>query len=640
VTALISLTACLLISGCFQGNGDTPRATDGTPHPKDFIASFEEEAQPKWAVWQEAEWQSHTHVRSNDPRYAEKADAARQDFLKIVSNPDWILRARDVDRDARRKSKKLSSIIRQAEESGDESAVQAARAKWREPTPGETSAVRAISTLARQHSRSTSDARSKIEQLNMFLMRYRSSTSPTFENVDISADTLAMQMRAETDLEKRQEMWAALMAPAGTFKPSYVQLRDLRNITATKAGWADHLDAVNSHYRISVDEIAAILAKAENGLRPTVRELHTWTRHTLADRYQTSTPKTVPVHWLDDPLGATWTSALSLPELHFSSSLEDLGIQPMMEEVAFWFIASGLDPLPASYWEKSDLYPVEEDSQYAKTQVSATWAIDGGADVRTLMTVTPFEHSWHAAHRELAYAHAMTTRAHDEDTHAVQQMLPPRAMTAALANWADFMASKPSRLVELGLLDQSALPDEQTLLLREALTWVPYASFAAGSMFNFERDVYGANMSSDQLNNHWWTLAVQHQGVSPPERRTERWGDALYNNQLVDAPGKYVDHALAALIMFHVHVNLCERLDIDPRSTNLAGRPEVAEAFRAIALAEGNENWLETVEQVAGFPLSSDAMVRYFEPIMPWLVEANMGRRHTMSKQLTEQSTR
>ena len=95
------------------------------------------------------------------------------------------------------------------------------------------------------------------------------------------------------------------------------------------------------------------------------------------------------------------------------------------------------------------------------------------------MSASAHEPWMHAAHRELAYAHAFLER----ETAKVATPLrvrSPRVMETALATWVDLAASRPSRLVSLGLIRAEALPDEDLRLLDEALTWVPFVPFAAG----------------------------------------------------------------------------------------------------------------------------------------------------------------
>ena len=56
-------------------------------------------------------------------------------------------------------------------------------------------------------------------------------------------------------------------------------------------------------------EMLALLDQLIGELRPLYRELHTWARYELAERYEQPVPDLLPAHWLPNRWGQQWTRA-------------------------------------------------------------------------------------------------------------------------------------------------------------------------------------------------------------------------------------------------------------------------------------------------------------------------------------------
>jgi peptidyl-dipeptidase A len=618
--------ACLALGSC-TGQEQVEPEENKVPTAAAFIASFTEKVQPAWTTWRTAEWEAHTHVRPNDPRYAEQAQTDRQAYLDALADPTWLQVARDVLREAERTMAEQSAAAEAAGPANEDEVPPPVP----EVTPALLAGVDAIRTLANEHAAATVDVRAARDAKLVGLLRFRERASYKLDGAVVPRDQLASAYRLSANDAERRARWASLLAPAGDLKLGYSELRDLHNTIARKVSSDNHLHAALRDYGMRTDELDVLLDDAEITLRPLLRELHTWTRHALAARYGVEAPEELPAHWLDDPLGSNWSGALRLPGADLTSGLELRGPDILVRDAETWFTDVGIAPLPVSFWDKSSLYPAAIGERFGKTGGASTWDIDLSGDIRTLMSVAPTEAWMHATHRELAFAHALHARAQAK-LPAPLRMRPPRALLAALATWADLAASRPERLRQLGVLDAGTAPPSEDALLHEALTWVPFLPFAAGTVYEFERMVYAENLPVDAMNARWWELAARHQGVTPPETRSERWADALSNPRLLDAPGNYVDHALATLVAFQVHVTTCERLGLDPRTANVAGQIAVGEVFTKLAVADGVTDLRKVVEEVTGEPLSAEPMLRYFAPLSAWLAEQNSGKLTTMPK--------
>jgi peptidyl-dipeptidase A len=610
ISKLGLITAALV--ACGRG-GDTENTTTEAAN---FIDRWTLAAQPRWAAWRAAEWEAHTHIRENDSTFAEKAAEARAAWEAEIGRPEWATQARDV----------LTTAL-------DLHVKAAADPTLRGPTDADLAAIEQIRLLARAYAESGRDARQRRDQALGVHLRTHDRSLPKLDGMPIPSEEIEGRYRAAYDLNERAVLWSASLSVARELKPSYVALRDAQNQVAAKAGWDNHHAAVLAPYGMKPDEMEATLRSAEQALRPLYRQLHTWARHELAARFAQEPPEQLPVHWLDDPLGGTWSGTFRIQGVDPSEGLLGQGADGMIRQAESWFTSNGLPPLSAELWARSSFYPADPAGRYFKTPGASTWDLNLGSDIRVMMSATPSEPWMHASHRELAYAHAFEARDR-AGLPAPLRTQAPGALLDALATWADLAASRPQRLAQLGLLPAAALPDETLRLLEEAVTWVPFIPFAAGTVATFEREVYAGKLPNDQLTARWWDLALIHQGVLPPETRTERWADPLYLGQLTDMPGRYFEKALSTMIAFQLHEKLCADLGVDPRHGDLSNAPAVGEAFRNVAAQAGVQPWRKVVKDATGQEPSAEAMVRHFEPLMAWLQEQNAGRTATLPAKL------
>jgi peptidyl-dipeptidase A len=605
-----------LLSAVLTGCSGDKAAGPTQPTPDEFLARWTTVAQPLWAAWQEAEWKAHLNVRDSDASFAEAAEEAKAAWEAEVGKPAWLTEARDVLSAAQDRARK---------EEADAEGPRKAR-------PDELAAVEAVRLTARGANESGKEIRTRLDRELGLLLRTRDRSLPKLDGAPAPTDEVEGRYRAATDSAARAALWSATLSVARDLKPAFGVVRDLRNQAAQKAGFDNHHALVVTPSGSKPGDLQIQLAKAETAVRPLYRQLHTWVRYELAARYGAAeVPERLPAHWLDDPMGATWAGTFRLAGTDPQANLAMLGPQKMLEQAESFFTGIGLNTLPPEVWGRSSLYPADPSGRYQKTPGASTWDLDLQGDVRMLMSVTANEAWLHAAHRELAYAHVLLERGAAK-IPAPLRTNPPWVLPTALATWSDFAASKPARLATLGLLDPSGLPPDDLLLLDEALLWLPYIPFAAGTAASFERELYAESLAVDRMTGRWWELAAEHQGVAPPETRTERWADPLYLQSLIESPGRSYELALAVMLAFQIHEKVCQDAGLDPRKADVSMMQGGSALFKKLAVRADVIDWNKAVEEVLGAPPSADAMVRYFAPLDAWLNERNDGRTVTLPK--------
>ena len=200
------------------------------------------------------------------------------------------------------------------------------------------------------------------------------------------------------------------------------------------------------------------------------------------------------------------------------------------------------------------------------------------------------------------------------------------------ANAADGMAAmqKPF-LAGLGLVDSSVQTDTIQALLKEALRYIVALNWQAGTMSEFEYELYAKNLPADEFNKRWWEIVKREQGIVPPSERGEEYCDAATKTHIIDDPGQYYDYALSTVLQFQFHCYIAKNiLHENPRATNYYGNKKIGEFIGGMMSVGGVGDWRELLRQKTGEDLTAKPMLDYFAPLMDYLKKVNAGRKYTL----------
>jgi peptidyl-dipeptidase A len=597
--------ACLVAS--LAACGRTEDAGSLHDRAQRLLSAWEEAVVPRYAAWQKAEWEAHTHVREGDESFAEQAADARLAWEREVGRSDWGASAREL----------LGGVAAQREGTVRGDALE----------PALTAAVESVRQFARQNAEVASEARRRRDLAVGVHLRTRDRALPRMDGKVVDLDQLTELYRRSSNAGERATLWGALLSDARDLKPTFVRMRDALNAHAAKAGWENHHAAAVSEFGLRAPEVEAWLTDVEVALRPLYRELHTYVRHELAAKYLPGepVPEYLPAHWLDDPLGMDWTGIVGGLAPDPAGGLETRRADGMLQDANRLFLETGWLDVPEGLWTQSSLYPTPLDARFDKTPGASTWDLDLRGDVRLLMSTFPSEVWMHAAYRELGYAHSFLERQR-AGVPAALRVGPPEPLLGAVSQWADLLGTRTARLRRLGIVDGVAVaPTLPHPDLSEALSVVPFL-VGGLSAAAFERDVYAAGLSADQLTSRWWEIVREHQAVVPPETRTERWADPLHLPALTDMPGRYGEFVFSVVTAWQMHLLTSERLGVDPRDVDAGKHAGYGEAMRQLAARSGAGSVREVMVEVANEPPSADRLAAHFEPLRAWLAEQNNGR--------------
>jgi peptidyl-dipeptidase A len=439
----------------------------------------------------------------------------------------------------------------------------------------------------------------------------------------VSANDIDDILRSSKDVAERKAAWLASKEIGGALKPGLMELQKLRNRVAREMGYSSFFELQVADYGMSVDEMMALLQKMLDDTRPLFRELHFWAKTKLAARFGSQVPRRIPAHWVGNRWAQTWPGLVEGVDL--DRLFEEKSAIYIVRQAERFYVSLGFPSLPATFWEKSDLYPVRASGSRKKNSHASAWHIDLDHDVRSLMSVEPNFDWFQTAHHELGHIYYYLSYSRPE--------VPPllrdganRAFHEAIGDLIAIAAGQVPYLRSTGLLAENAQVDKNLWLLNEALDTIVFIPFSAGVMSTFEYDLYEKELKPDQWNKCWWELARRYQGIDPPEARDEQLCDAATKTHINDDAAQYYDYALAFAIKYQLHDYIARNiLHQDPRNCNYYGNKEVGRFLKELLEVGRTVDWRTLIRQKTGEDISTRAMLDYFAPIASWLKEQNHG---------------
>jgi len=429
-----------------------------------------------------------------------------------------------------------------------------------------------------------------------------------------------------TDLEERRRAWEASKEDGPVLKPGLVELRRLRNAVARQMGYRSFFDLQVADYEMSVDEMMGMLEGFLKDMGPLYREIHCWTKHELARKYNQPVPKLIPAHWINNRWAQNWDGVVEGVDL--DPYFKDKSPEWIVKKAEAFYVSLGFPALPMSFWKMSDLYPAQAGSERKKNTHASAWDMDLAGDVRSLQSIEPTSTWFSTAHHELGHIYYYLSY----DRPGVPMVLREganRAFHEGIGELIALASKQPPYLSAVGILPPGSGVDQKKWLLNEALEeTVPFILWSAGTMSFWERDLYEGNLPPDQFNKKWWEYVARFQGVTPPEPRGERFCDAATKTHINDDPAQYYDYAIATVLKYQLHEKICrDVLKQDPHACNYYGNRAVGDFLRGILEQGGMRPWREVIRDATGSDLSTRPMVAYFQPLLEDLKKANAGRQ-------------
>jgi peptidyl-dipeptidase A len=450
---------------------------------------------------------------------------------------------------------------------------------------------------------------------------------------EITPNQIQSILATSTDMNQRLKAWTASKEVGKTLKGGLDTLRSLRNESVTPLGYKDFFAYMASEYGMSTDEMLGLTHSMIRDVWPLYRELHTWARYTLAEKYHQPVPEYLPAQWLPNRWGQDWTELVKVEGLNIDDYLNQKGPEWIVRESEKFYMSIGFDSLPESFYEKSSLYPVPPGAGYKKNTHASAWHMDLDNDVRSLQSIEANTEWWSTCLHE--FGHIYYYQAYSiPPVPIILRNGANRGYHEAFGTMMGLASLQKPFLAGLGMIDPNVKTDDTLKMLSEALDYIVHIPWGSGTMTEFEHALYSENLPKDQFNAKWWELVKKCQGIVPPAERGEEYCDAATKTHITDDPAGYYDYSIANVLLFQFHTYIADSiLHQDPHATNYWGNKAVGDFLRKVMSPGASVDWREMLNSSIHSEMSAKPMVDYFAPLMTYLKRVNAGRTYTLPEQ-------
>lgn len=450
----------------------------------------------------------------------------------------------------------------------------------------------------------------------------------------ISTNEMDALLNTETDLKRRLKVWETSKEVGKGLKDGLVNLQHLRNKTVQALGYDDFFAYQVSEYGMTVDEMREVCQSMIKDIWPLYRELHTWARYTLADKYNTEVPDLLPAHWLPNRWGQDWQGIIESNGLNIDEKLKEYSSEWIVKKGEEFYVSLGFPELPQSFWDLSSLYPVSPDADYKKNNHASAWHMDNDKDVRSLMSIIPNTRWWSTSLHELGHIYYFISYS-NSNVPIILREGANRGYHEAVGSLIGLASLQTPFLKQMKLLREDFEIDKIQALLKESLDYIVFIPWSAGVMTDFEYQLYSKDLPQDQFNNKWWELVKKYQGIIPPYKRENDYCDAATKTHINNDAAQYYDYAISNVLLFQFHDHIANNiLKQDPHSTNYYGNKETGKFLHDLLSPGASVDWREHLKSSIGTEMNAKAMVNYFVPLMEWLKEENKGRKYTLPEKI------
>lgn len=600
----LALLSALVLSACPGGTGDVePGDGDVAAEVQAFLDSYTEEYLALTYEESKAEWASNTKIVEGDDTNLKRTEAASKAVAAFTGSTEVV--------------EKTRGFLEQKDALDDLQVRQLETILYRAANNPQT-----VPELVEQRIAAEAVQVEKLYGFD-FQMDGQSITPNAIDSVLVESN----------DLSKRLAAWESSKEVGKGLKDGLATLVELRNGTVQALGYGNYFEYQVSDYGMSVDEMMELNQGFIRAIWPLYRELHTWTRYHLAERYGAEVPELLPAHWLPNRWGQDWSGLVTVEGIDLDAALAEQDAEWVVREAEAFYVSLGFEELPPVFWEKSSLYPLPADANHKKNNHASAWHLDLDRDVRSLMSVEPNQRWWETTHHELGHIYYYLSYTRPE--------VPPllrgganRGFHEAVGSLLGLASTQKAFLAGKGLIDGSVETDEIQALLKEALNSIIFIPFSSGTMTHFEHDLYVTDLSVDEYNQRWWHYVSNIQGIAPPTERGEEYCDAASKTHINNDPAQYYDYAISYVLLNQIHTHIAEEiLGQDPHNTNYWGSTETGQFLDGILKLGATQDWRQVMQEHLGTDLEADALVAYYQPLMGWLQEQNAGREHALPEE-------
>jgi peptidyl-dipeptidase A len=445
---------------------------------------------------------------------------------------------------------------------------------------------------------------------------------------------LSRVMATSRDPAALLEAWRGWHSVGAPMRDRYSRFVELSNKGARELGFSDTGAMWRAGYDMPADSFAVEMDRLWDQVRPLYESLHAYTRTRLVERYGPGVVPAdgmIPAHLLGNMWAQEWGNVYPLVAPRSAAGAgydltqlirqKDLDAREMTQYGERFFTSMGFAPLPATFWERSQLVQPRDRSVVCH---ASAWNIDDEEDVRIKMCIEPTAEDFVTIHHELG--HNFYQRAYRGQSQLFRNGANDgfhEAVGDAIA-----LSITPDYLQQVGLLGRTPSAAADTaLLLQQAMDKVAFLPFGL-LVDKWRWGVFSGQITPANYNAAWWELRNRYQGVSAPVARSEADFDpgAKYH---IPANTPYARYFLARVLQFQFYRALCREAGYTGplHRCSVYGNKEAGAKLQRMLEAGSSRPWQETLFEMTGERrMDAGAMMEYFAPLKTWLDRQNRGR--------------
>lgn len=312
---IIAFSSLILMLVTLSWKGSPTPANDNTnPEITQFLQNYNKQYENFLIASNAAEWELNTHIVEGNHDNANLAKEANAAFASFTGSKENILTAQEF----LKKRDMLSPIeIKQLE-----FIIYTAGAN---PESARDIVEKKIAIEAQQTEK-------------LFGFQY------SLNGEKLSTNDIDKYLKESTNTNQRLQVWEASKAVGAELKDGVVELRSLRNASVAQLGYDDYFAYQVSDYGMKSDEMVTLMDSFISDIWPLYRELHTWARYKLAEKYNEPVPDFLPAHWLPNRWGQDWTAMVDVKGLNIDGFLKEKGPEYIVKQGEAFYVS--LDSRP------------------------------------------------------------------------------------------------------------------------------------------------------------------------------------------------------------------------------------------------------------------------------------------------------
>jgi len=474
--------------------------------------------------------------------------------------------------------------------------------------------------------------------------------------------------RNSRDHEELKYYWAGWRSQTGNvMKETFFQYFKLSDLAAKSIGYENRQDEWLDAYE--VDDFPSLVKNAwtkkyaiggeQISLENFYKQLHAFVRAKLIKVYnpqganiQPDGP--IPAHLLGNMWAQQWANLedllLPFPEaepMNITQSLieQNFDARRIFDMSESFFVTLGFEEMTPLFWNLSML--VKPDDGREVVCHASAWDFLVKDDYRVKMCTTINQEDFVTVHHEMGHiAYDMQYRRNPYP----YRNAPNPGFHEAIGDTIALSVKTPSHLQSVGLLEKEAESDDSDIFFQlddgsrykknelnflmgvalEKIAFLPFAMAIDTWRWNY----FNGKTQPTKLNEDWWRLRRELQGLEPPVERSEADNLDPLAKYHVAADVPYIRYFFSFISQFQFYEALCKKAG-EYRDDNDSSKPlylcdysvgghQTGALLRDMMSKGASQHWELAMQQVTGKPeLSGESMIKYFLPIYKYLKQEN-----------------